>query len=52
MILILTMSMQTCLRGLEAALIGTALILFNWQDNLVGVARFIDACLELVYICI
>lgn len=31
---------------------GTALILFKWQDNLVGVARFIDACLKLVYICI
>ena len=28
---------------------GTAMILFMWQDDLIGVAHFIDACLELVY---
>ena len=28
---------------------GDAMILFMWQDDIVGVARFIDACLERVY---
>ena len=25
------------------------MILFMWQDDIIGVARFIDACLERVY---
>ena len=25
------------------------MILFKWQDDIIGVARFIDACLERVY---
>ena len=28
---------------------GDAMILFMWQDDIIGVARFIDACLERVY---
>ena len=28
---------------------GHAMILFMWQDDIIGVARFIDACLERVY---
>ena len=28
---------------------GTAMILFMWQDDRIGVARFIDACLQLVH---
>ena len=27
---------------------GDAMILFMWQDDIIGVARFIDACLERV----
>ena len=27
---------------------GNAMILFMWQDDIIGVARFIDACLERV----
>ena len=28
---------------------GYAMNLFMWQDDIIGVARFIDACLERVY---
>ena len=28
---------------------GDAVILFIWQDDIIGVARFIGACLERVY---
>ena len=28
---------------------GDAMILFSWQDDIIGVARFIDACLKTVY---
>ena len=28
---------------------GDAMILFMWQNDISGVARFIDACLERVY---
>ena len=28
---------------------GDAMILFMWQDDIIGVARFIDVCLETVY---
>ena len=27
---------------------GDAMLLFMWQDDIIGVARFIDACLERV----
>ena len=33
----------------NAAPQGDAMILFMWQDDIIGVARFIDACLERVY---
>ena len=29
---------------------GDAIILFMWQDDIIGVACFIDACLERLYI--
>ena len=28
---------------------GDAMILFMWQDDIIGVARYIDACSERVY---
>ena len=28
---------------------GDAMLLFMWQDDIIGVARFIDACLERMY---
>ena len=28
---------------------GDAMILFMWQDDIIGVARFMDACLERLY---
>ena len=36
---------STCFRRLRC----DAMTLFMWQDDIIGVARFIDACLERVY---
>ena len=38
-----------CSENLFQAPQGDGMILFRWQDDIIGVARFIDTCLERVY---
>ena len=42
---------QNLFQNLSEAPQGDAIILFMWQDDIIGVARFTDACLERVYTC-
>ena len=44
---ICVIGMRTCFK--HPHLKGDAMILLMWQDDVVGVARYIDACLERVH---